>query len=267
MKTNYILLNIFVLLFLIKTNANCQTTTTESLKIRKIAITEYLKAMVDISNEKYDSAIVKFNSSLKSKPDFIEALEYRMICYGKLGKKDLENQDKENLAKIKEAKIDEEFIKDFKIFSESSKNIESDFHYEVYPNDDEGYFKRANEKSYDLKIKYLTKAIEINPNNFKYFKDRGFYYERTNYYSLAEKDYRKVVELNPKYELYEEEMQLLEKCNSCNGSGFTSTLVISKQKVNSKTKSSTNENKNPCTNCKNGKTFYYKNVILIREKK
>ena len=57
------------------------------------------------------------------------------------------------------------------------------------------------EGDYDGTIKLCSEAIEINPNYYKAYNDRGEAYQKRAEYELAIDDYDKAIRLNPKFEV------------------------------------------------------------------
>jgi tetratricopeptide (TPR) repeat protein len=60
-----------------------------------------------------------------------------------------------------------------------------------------GYYGR---KEYDLAIKYLSKMIELEPQNAMwYYHNRGLCYQKKKDYDKAIKDYTKAIEISPSF--------------------------------------------------------------------
>ena len=62
------------------------------------------------------------------------------------------------------------------------------------------YYNLGNEaKDTDDKIKYYTKAIEINPYNAQFYYYRGLAYNKKTLFPLAIEDFGKAIKYQPNY--------------------------------------------------------------------
>jgi tetratricopeptide (TPR) repeat protein len=63
-----------------------------------------------------------------------------------------------------------------------------------------GYIHQEYLKTYEVAIENYTRAIEISPNYFEAYYNRGLCNEELGKYKLAEEDLRKALEINPTYD-------------------------------------------------------------------
>ena len=86
----------------------------------------------------------------------------------------------------------------------SSSTVMLSLSEKVYAGDNSYYFNRAYDKAergdYYGAIADYTKAIEIDPNDFKAFNNRGNSKDDLKDYEGAISDYTKAIEINPNYE-------------------------------------------------------------------
>lgn len=60
-------------------------------------------------------------------------------------------------------------------------------------------YKELENKNYNESLKYLNRAIELNPGNYEAYNVRGTIYGEKQYYDTAVRDFSRAIELNENY--------------------------------------------------------------------
>jgi tetratricopeptide (TPR) repeat protein len=126
-----------------------------------------------LAEDNYPQALEFLNHSLEFNPTYTHSLEYRGICYVKMQEYEKALPDLEQWA------ADEpDNMQVYIYLAEVHKGLDNP------------------EKA----ISALDKAIELNPDNFTAFNNRGtIYFNKLKDYNKALEDFNKVIELNPTY--------------------------------------------------------------------
>jgi tetratricopeptide (TPR) repeat protein len=207
-----------------------------------------------MSYSNYDSALVKLNKAIVSKPDFIEAYQARIKCYQSLNQPENAKKDSITLAGIKTDEKAEKLFRDNLKKNETEVNkISTVLHTECYYKDARGWFELYKKGiGYDGKRDFIDKVLENDSTNVEYYIAFGDFYRDRGYEFMAEKMFNKALSLNPKCEWYDRVEDKMLTCGNCNGKGYRLQVNITQQKVNNTTHSTSDSERITCTQCFQG---------------
>jgi len=163
----------------------------------------YLKGMV--FQEKKDTALAKssFKTALEQENDYYEAyIQLGLLYYNEPN--DLAKGYFKNALRVKPKSL--EALYNYAIYSQDNGEYNEAIgtYYEILtiqkyrePYFNLGYIHQEYLKVYDVAIENYTKAIEIEPNYYDAYYNRGLCFEEIDENEKAEADFRKTLSINP----------------------------------------------------------------------
>jgi len=166
------------------------------------------RARVYMKYDRFEEALTDISKAIEMKPDYRDSYGYRAFIYEKTNRYDLAVRDYERLLDGAKGTIVNSYWRYLVLAYEAAGDIASakalrDAHEGETLSAVEYYsiaemFAAEHRKQYEEAIKYYATAIEMNPNDSRFFSGRGNARKELKMYDLAIEDYKKAIGLDTK---------------------------------------------------------------------
>ena len=166
------------------------------------------RARIYMKYDRFEEAMTDISKAIEMRPDFRGSYGYRAYIYEKMGRYDLAVRDYERLLDGAKGAIVNTYWRYLELAydavgdSASAKALRDAYEGESLSAVDyysiAGAFAEDHRKQYDEAIKYYATAIDMDPNDSRFFSGRGSAYKELRMYDLAIEDYKKAIGLDTK---------------------------------------------------------------------